>query len=76
MYLALKEIQGFAEYRGVSACVLGTIDNWKEIAEQNCLVAESQEELVAWWIYHDKPLNVFKGNHLILHNEPISYRLD
>ena len=76
MSLALREIEGFAEYRGVSACVLGTIDNWREIAKDNYLLAESQEELLAWWIYNGKDLNVFKGNYLILHNEPIRPRLD
>jgi hypothetical protein len=76
MNLALREIEGFAEYRGVSVCVLGTIDNWREVAKDNCLVAESQEELLAWWMYYNKPLEVFKGNYLILHNEPIRPRLD
>ena len=76
MDFALKEIDGFAEYRGVSACVLGIIDNWQDIAKENNLIAENQSELLAWWIYNNKPLDVFKGNYLILHNEPLPHRLD
>ena len=76
MDFALQEIEGFAEYRGISACVLGTIDNWQEIAKENNLIAENQSELLAWWIYNNKPLDVFKGNYLILHNEPLPHGLD
>jgi hypothetical protein len=76
MSFALKEIEDCAEYRGVSVCLFGTIDNWKEVAKENNLIAENQSELLAWWIYHEKPLEVFKGNYSILHDEPLPHRLD
>ena len=50
---------------------MGNIDNWKEIAELNNLIAENSAELVAWWVFHKRPLDIFKGDYIILYNESI-----
>ena len=54
-------------YRGVSVCVLGDIENWQEVAKENNLIAETSAEIVAWFTYHNKPLDIFKGNYLVLY---------
>ena len=73
MNFLLEDVEDCAEYRGVNVCLIGTIDNWQEVAKDNYLVAENQSELVAWWVYHSKPLEVFKGNYVILQDESVSY---
>lgn len=65
------EMQNCATYRQTSICIMGNIDNWKEIAESNSLIAENSAEIVAWWVFHKRPLNIFKGDYLILYNESI-----
>jgi len=76
MSSVFNELENCFEYRGFSVCVLGNIENWKDLAKENNLIADSCPELVAWWMYHEKSKESFTGDFLILYNEPIRHRLD
>lgn len=63
-------------YRGVEVCIVGNVDNWKDVAAHYSLIAESPVELIAWMVYHKKPTDMLTGDFVILKDEPLQCRMD
>lgn len=57
------------KYRGVTLWLNGFISNWKELAKENALIAESDTELLVWWIAHNRPLNQLNGFFAFLYHD-------
>jgi asparagine synthase (glutamine-hydrolysing) len=47
----------------------GFISNWKELASEHSLIAESDTELLAWWVSHDMPLDRLNGFFAVLYHD-------
>jgi len=57
------------EYRGYTVWLNGYISNWRELCNENNLIAESDTELLAWWLAHAKPLNKLNGFFAVLYHD-------
>jgi asparagine synthase (glutamine-hydrolysing) len=56
-------------YKDVTLWLNGYISNWKELASENSLVAESDTELLTWWVSHDMPLDRLNGFFAVLYHD-------
>ena len=56
-------------YKDVTLWLNGFISNWKELASEHNLVAESDTELLAWWVSHDMPLDTLNGFFAVLYHD-------
>lgn len=55
-------------YGDITLWLNGFISNWKELAKKENLIAESDTELLTWWIAHDRPLNRLNGFFAVLYH--------
>ena len=56
-------------YKDVTLWLNGFISNWKELASEHSLIAESDTELLAWWVSHDMPLDRLNGFFAVLYHD-------
>ena len=56
-------------YKDVTLWLNGFISNWKELASEHNLVAESDTELLTWWVSHDMPLDRLNGFFAVLYHD-------
>lgn len=56
-------------YRGYTVWLNGFISNWRELAQEHNLIAESDTELLAWWLAHGKELSALNGFFAVLYHD-------
>jgi asparagine synthase (glutamine-hydrolysing) len=56
-------------YSNITLWLNGYISNWKELAKEENLIAESDTELLTWWIAHKRPLERLNGFFAVLYHD-------
>jgi len=64
-----KQYDQPVQYRGYTVWLNGYISNWRELCKEHSLIADSDTELLAWWLAHDKPLNSLNGFFAVLYHD-------
>ena len=62
-----EEFRKTSQYFDCKVWLDGEILNWEKLCEENNLIAESDSDLLAWWLYYEKPLNQLSGIFTFIH---------
>lgn len=57
------------KYKGYTVWLNGFISNWKELAKENNLIAESDTEVLAWWLANGKELSALNGFFAVVYHD-------
>ena len=56
-------------YKDVTLWLNGYISNWNELCSEFSLIAESDTELLVWWVSHKMPLERLNGFFAVLYHD-------